>query len=101
MSALGRESWPPDVISRGEARGSLYSEVPGLEGGRLWGGVSQCVLDDDYMGHPSPEQTDTTENMTFLQLIWWAIMNNTTCLYSQVGSKSGVFYLVILIKFSA
>ena len=44
-------------LAGSEARGSLYSDVPG-GGWGLWGGASlfsevQCILDDDHMGHHS------------------------------------------------
>ena len=49
--------------------GPLFSEVPCSE---VWGrggaySEVQCIMDNDHMGSPC-EQTDTIENITFLQL---------------------------------
>ena len=40
----------------------------------------QCIMGIGHMGPPIPrEQTDTSENIIFPQLRWWAV---TTVIYS-------------------
>ena len=92
MSALVRgeglqvnslQSWSPDVITRmgGDGVSTVRSHVQGV--GALYSEV-QCIMGNGHMGHlpgQNDRQTDTTENITFLQLHFRAAI---ICLFVAV-----------------
>ena len=63
----------------GRSSGLIFEEGWGLRGsaGVMLGGWEwalysevQCIMGNDHMGTPVNRQTDTTKNITFLQLHW-------------------------------
>ena len=70
MSGLGRGAGFTGLGGR-----DLYSKIQCLEG--VWEPV-QWVMGNGHMAPPVNRQTDTTENITFPQLRWWAVLMDIT-----------------------